>query len=240
MKLEIVNHCWRYSRLLRYQLSSLLLHPPQEVDVVYTLFYSTEDVATSEVVAWFDQQSTTNVRWNWRELSTPQLLRRAIGRNLAAQATAADWVWFTDADHSFGSGCLDALPEQLSQVAGPLAFPRHLYIHIEHRLGDLLIDAASGPLQLLDVGARSDFKRRRNNRAIGGIQITRGDVCRANGYCAKHRRLQRPIEGKVFANCYGDRVFRRGLGTPGEPIDVPNLFRIRHSERGEDSPGLEL
>ena len=46
MHLEIVSHCWHYSRLLTYQLSSLVLHPPTEVAVTVTVFLAEEDEDT--------------------------------------------------------------------------------------------------------------------------------------------------------------------------------------------------
>ena len=34
LQIEIVSHCWQYSHLLVYQLSSLILHPPQDTRIV--------------------------------------------------------------------------------------------------------------------------------------------------------------------------------------------------------------
>ena len=56
LSVEIVSHCWRYSHLLAYQLSSLLNHPPQHVDVVMTVFYSEEDEATTQLLAFFAER----------------------------------------------------------------------------------------------------------------------------------------------------------------------------------------
>ena len=47
MKLEIVSHCWRYSRLLTYQLSSLFL-PPPTVAVCMTVFLTNDDDPTGK------------------------------------------------------------------------------------------------------------------------------------------------------------------------------------------------
>jgi hypothetical protein len=53
MNVEIISHCWRYSRLLTYQLSSLVLYPPQQVRVTATVFLTEEDTPTVDVVNFF-------------------------------------------------------------------------------------------------------------------------------------------------------------------------------------------
>ena len=58
MKLEVIVHCWagqldQYAHFLRYQLSSLLLHPPQQVEVTWTVCFSLEDSLTVDVLKAF-------------------------------------------------------------------------------------------------------------------------------------------------------------------------------------------
>lgn len=237
MKLEIVSHCWRYSRLLTYQLSSLVLHPPRCVEVCMTVYHAASDLPTRQVLEQFAGIVTQNVRWEWRQLEEPLLFRRAIGRNRAALATTADWVWFADADMCFGPGCLDAFPEAVAKVTGPLVFPRFLYWSANHDLGDAAIHAATGTSGPLSVNP-ADFALRRNHSAIGGIQICRGDVARAQGYCRDSRRYQRPANRWRRTN--EDCAFRRILGTRGTPIELPNVYRIRHSKQGRNHIGVEL
>ncbi|MDZ7683971.1 MAG: hypothetical protein U5O39_02010 [Gammaproteobacteria bacterium] len=68
LSLEIVSHCWQYAHLLAYQLSSLVLSPPQDLDVTMTVYYCEEDPATSKLLDRFGDIEATNVRWNWRAL----------------------------------------------------------------------------------------------------------------------------------------------------------------------------
>ena len=65
MQLQIVSHCWNYSRLLTYQLSSLVLHPPRKLDVTMTVFYNEEDTRTCEVLEYFGQRDVPGVTWQW-------------------------------------------------------------------------------------------------------------------------------------------------------------------------------
>ena len=113
LQLEIVSHCWKYAHMLVYQLSSLVLFPPQSCTVTMTVFYGEEDTATVALLAYFGELKVPNVVWNWQCLPRQALFRRAIGRNLAARNSQADWVWFTDCDVLFRAGCLDGLAAAL-------------------------------------------------------------------------------------------------------------------------------
>jgi len=53
MKLEIVVHCWRYSRMLAYQLSSLVLFPPKDVEVALRVFGTYADIPTMNMIDYF-------------------------------------------------------------------------------------------------------------------------------------------------------------------------------------------
>ena len=228
LTVEIVSHCWRYSHLLAYQLSSLVNHPPQDIDVVMTVFYSNEDEATTQLLAFFAQQQLTNVRWNWQQLAPPKLFRRSIGRNQAALNSSADWVWFTDCDLYFGAGALDSLGHVLQGCNQPLVYPR------EERVTALLTD--DSPMlkatKVPEVVAitEEDFETKTVTRATGPLQITHGDVARRMGYCNDLSVYQRP-EPK-WAKCREDRAFRWMLETQGTPIEIPAVYRIRHLEKG--------
>ena len=53
LSIEIVSHCWNYSHLLAYNLSSLVNHPPQDIDVTMTVFYCPEDQGTVDMLEFF-------------------------------------------------------------------------------------------------------------------------------------------------------------------------------------------
>lgn len=238
MNLEIVSHCWHYSRLLNYQLSSLIAFAPTATNVIMTVFLTPEDEQTVRVVDYFSHLAEgTSVAIRPWPLARPELMRREIGRNLAALATHADWIWFTDCDHCFGSQSLDALGPALRDVAGPLAFPQHIWIHKTHALGDAAIDRLPEVPAIATLIA-DEFVQKQNHRAIGGLQIARGEVMRNRGYL-KNSKIQRQT-ANTWQRCIGDTRFRRDLNTPGTGIDIPNLFRIRHSRIGRKEADLRL
>lgn len=229
LELEIVSHCWNYSHFLVYQLSSLVLFPPSRLSVRMTVFYSPEDQHTTTLLAYFAGLSVPNVRWNWQARPKEQLFRRAIGRNDAALATRADWVWFTDCDLLFREGCLDTLADCLQGRRDALLYPR------EERRTPLLesdnpmFTAGQREPRVLDIDA-AQFKAEHPTRATGPLQIAHGDVCRAVGYCDALAAYQRPSER--WCKAYEDRAFRWLLRSQGVPIDIPGVYRIRHISKG--------
>lgn len=232
LQLEVVSHCWNYAHFLVYQLSSLVLFPPKKLDVTMTVFYSPEDKKTAELLDWFGRQTIPGVTWNWQPVRRQELFRRGIGRNRAALATKADWVWFTDCDLMFRENCLDTLAEVLQGRRDVLLFPE------EERTTDLLAEnnpmlrAGSREPQVLDIDTTS-FTIRKIAKATGPLQIAHGDVCRAVGYCRNIALYQKPVES--FAKCHEDRAFRWLLQSQGEPVDVPGVYRIRHIAKGRYS-----
>lgn len=238
LKIEVVSHCWAYSRLLCLQASSLILHPPDpaKVSIVHTVFYSREDFETVAMLEWLrSQQWPAAVRWRHWPLETPSLLRRAIGRNLACKDTKADVIWLADADYLFGDGCLDSLADEWPKVTGPLAYPRYSIRSASDPAGDAeiarVVPEHCGP-SLCDVDYAAGCGEI-TRRAIGGIQIYRGDVARERGYLPD-TRWQRPADR--WKRTFDDRAFRGWLGTPGESIELKNLYRVRHSQKGRDNP----
>ena len=229
LSLEIVSHCWNYSHFLVYQLSSLLRFPPTRLMVTMTVFYCPEDRQTAALLAFFETRKIPGVTWNWQPLPKEQLFRRAIGRNRAALATQANWVWFTDCDLLFQAGCLDALAEQLQGRRDALVYPR------EERYTSLLADddplLAAGALEprVLGLGA-TQFSAHYPSRATGPLQIAHGDVCRACGYCDAIDIYQRPCSH--WCKAYEDRAFRWLLESQGTALDIPGVYRIRHVHKG--------
>ncbi|MCK5771575.1 glycosyltransferase family A protein [Algiphilus sp.] len=228
LTLEIVSHCWNYSHFLAYQLSSLVQFPPERLAVTMTVFHAPEDTRTQALLAYFADQHVPGVTWNWRELPREQLFRRGIGRNLAAQQTDADWIWFTDCDVMFRAGCLDALARALQGRRDALLFPREERITPLLAEDDPMLVRGAEP-RLVDIDD-SQFAVKTLKRATGPMQITHGDVARACGYCPTLRLYQTPADH--FCKAYEDRAFRWLLGTGGNGIDVPGVYRIRHVFKG--------
>ena len=229
LAIEIVSHCWQYSHFLVYQLSSLVKFPPIKAKVTMTIFYSVEDTATAAILEYFGAMEVPGVIWNWQPLPKEQLFRRGIGRNKAALATEADWVWFTDCDLLFRENCLDTLAEALQGRRDALVYPR------QERCTSLLTDA--DPMlrvdlqkpRLVDINA-DKFTLQERTRATGPLQITHGDVARACGYCDSLGIYQTPSDH--WCKAYEDRAFRWLLRTQGTPLDIPNVYRIRHVFKG--------
>ncbi|MEX2529121.1 MAG: glycosyltransferase family 2 protein [Gemmatimonadota bacterium] len=231
LRLEIVSHCWQYHHLLHYQLSSLALHPPESTRVTMTVCYSPEDSRTVDVLGFFGGRKVPGVEWNWQPLDKERLFRRAIGRNLAARSTRADWIWFSDCDAIFHRWALDGAATVLRGRNDVLVFPR------EHRVTELLganhpllqDPTDTGQLELADIDP-ARFQPETREKAVGGFQIVRGDVARKVGYCRAIPFYQRPVPR--WQKTYEDRTFRWLLGTHGTPVEIPGLYRIRHVEKG--------
>ena len=246
MSIEIVTHCYSspkvpvYHLLLRMQLNSVLTFTPL-VETVVTVFYCNDDTQTKKVVeeakTFASRERQAGLRINAWSLPPEQLFRRAIGRDMAAKNTKADVIWFTDCDHLFGPGCLDAAYEACCKIpAGADAcWPGQVMINRTHAAGDCAIQQELSPLQRPLLGQLSInpslFQRRTERKAIGGLQIVKGRVARAQGYL-HGTRWTKPIEAKHFASCKCDVPFRKTL--QWVPIDIPALYRVRHSRAGRD------
>lgn len=226
--IEIVTTCWKYSRLLSWQLDSLeeswqQLDDPDSVSLTVVCASPDEDPDTHAATLSY-RMVDRPVRMLM--LDKPQLFNRAIGRNLAAKETPADWVWFCDCDYLLSPASLQTLAET-DPGDGKLFFPRVVLTHKNHALGDRYIEA--GPNS--DIFDPDDFYARTMCKAIGGIQVVLGNVAREQGYC-DWPRMQQPVSGDLMSDTRSDRAFRAHLGTPGTPLDLPGVFRIRHSTSG--------
>ena len=228
-KLEIVSHCWNYSKLLTYQLSSIVLSPPKQAELTFTVFYNEEDEPTVKVLEYFRDIRVDGVNWRWWPLEKHMLFRRTIGRNLAALATEADWIWFTDCDVMFRENCIDWLAEQLPLQSSDLVYPRYtLGTELMEPDAPALVRVQDGP-SVVDIDP-SEFHVMELERATGYAQIARGDVVRKIGYCNEHPKCLRP--SFKWVRTRGDVVFRRDLGTEGVPLEIPGVYRNRHRHKG--------
>jgi hypothetical protein len=230
--LEIVSHCWGYSNMLTYQLSSFVNYPPTKLRLIVTVFYAEEDTKTKTTLDFFNQMTIPNITWNFHLLSKRKLFRRSIGRNMAARSTKADWVWFTDCDIVFYKNCLDSLSNCLQGEKGSLFFPK------EEKTTDMLEDddpllSSNAKPQVVDIKTEKFnlYKRcKSRDKARGPFQIVHGDVARAVGYCEKLFMFQ--TESECWQKAYEDSVFRWLLGTDGEPKNIDNVFHIHHVTKG--------
>lgn len=236
---EIVTHCWRYASLLACQASSLALYPPKgDVRVTLAVYCSPEDERTIGLLDRLDEaELSENVAIERRLLDTPSLMRRAIGRNQAARSTTADVVWFADCDYLFRFGTFAALVREIeARPDGTLYHPRQVLTNVDWADGDETIERAKSSSDWIDVDD-AKFSPRSYGRAIGGMQIVRGDVARKHGY-VPFGRFQKPIP--TWQVTTEDVRFRKLLGPPQYAIDVPGVYRIRHSKRGYVEVGCEL
>ena len=231
LSLEIVSHCWRYGHFLIYQLSSLVNHRTDKLDVTMTVYHAPEDESVLRVLRFFEGIDLPGVSWCWRPLPEERLFRRSIGRNLAARATQADWIWFTDADIVFHGGCLDTLADLLQGRDDALVHPRSpLGTALLPEDHELLRQGRDAPA-VLDV-PMAEFRPYggSHDRAKGPYQITHGDAARAVGYCESIGLYQRPASR--WRKAYEDRAFRWLLGTGGTALDITGVCQIRHAAKG--------
>ena len=234
--IEIVTHCWNYSRLLLFQLWSVLTHPPAS-QITMTIAFCPDDERTSAVVEWFTGKAphcSKTLTVNPIQLPPEKLCRRAIGRNIAAQATLARIVWFADCDYLFGPGCLDWLATHWPADA-ILAYPKIVRKCSKEYGDELIADVTAGRLVRPSL---DKFGPRKHGRAIGGIQIVDGDVAREKGYVPNHKRYQKPVD--CWKKTNEDTAYRRSLGTSGTRLEIPEVYRIRHTKYGRKDVGVEL
>ncbi len=236
MSIHIITHCYaetliHYSIFLRCHLSSLVIHRPK-TEIRVSICCHTSDQKTMEVV----QDFVTEFDFiDWCGLSKGELFRRSIGRNIFALKTTSEIVWFCDTDHVFGAGCLDRLQEIWNGFDGDkpaMCYPKTIQIHRNHEVGDQFWRDNLNSNGLIDINP-DDFIPKTNHKAIGGIQIVDGDFARQYGYLEAFPKWRQPTDGtKPFPDFRDDVKYRRFCASqkPLKPIDLPNLYRLRHSE----------
>ena len=248
MKIELVTHCLatenpNFAGALALQLSSLLIDQPKWCDVAITIYMNEDDANTVRVINHFSKLQHDGLSICALSLPIGQLGRRCIGRNHAALHTSADYVWFTDVDHCFYDGILDRLAQiqwPSHGVEFPLAasmiFPNEIMISKNWDLGD---EATAGLAEQPKMKSlhKENFKPKSYNRAIGGVQIVRGDFARREGYLNNQDEWQTPIE-KPFGS-FKDDIAYRGICKEQGPILKVNLsgcYRLRHNITSYEPP----
>ena len=231
LSLEIVCHCWQYGHFLTYQLSSLVEHNSDKLDITMSVFYADGDESVARVLDFFQDIDVPGVTWNWRMLPKEQLFRRSIGRNIAAKTTTADWIWFTDCDILFHENCLDTLADELQGRDDVLTFPRiGLGTSLMEDDADVLNQGRDGPaIREIPIEDFYPYGGPRS-KAKGPYQIMHGDVARACGYCEDIGLYQKPSER--WRKTFEDRAFRWLIGSQGTALDVPGACQIRHVTKG--------
>ncbi len=231
LSLEIVCHCWRYGHFLTYQLSSLVKHRTDKLDITMSVYHAEGDDSVTRVLNFFQDIDVPGVTWNWQVLPKEQLFRRSIGRNIAAKSTTADWIWFTDCDIIFHENCLDTLADELQGRDDVLVFPRiGLGTSMLSEDHEILNIGREGPaireIPIEDFVPYGDAR----TKAKGPYQITHGDVARACGYFESIGLYQKPSDR--WRKTFEDRAFRWLMGTQGTALNVPGACQIRHVAKG--------
>ena len=236
LRLEIVSHCWRYGHLLSYQLSSLVRHRTEKLDITMTVYFCPEDASTLRVLRFFGDMQLPGITWDWRALPREKLFRRGIGRNLAAKSTRADWIWFTDADIVFQEKCLDTLADLLQGRNDALLFPETTFgTALLPEDDPLLIRGPEDPTLLEMPQSAFSLRYGPHVSAKGAFQITHGDLARGCGYCETIPLYQSPA--MRWRKTYDDSAFRWLIGTRGTPLDLPGVCQIRHLAKGRYNSG---
>lgn len=232
-KIEVVAHCWRYWRTLTYQAGGFLADPPPEwIDVVYRLFMTPDDHETARRVEMLQSLDwPANVSFQVSPLPASRLFRRAIGRNIAALESQADVVWFTDCDYIISSRSLIDLSAAMQSCPHSFVFPEEV-LEYPHDDSERLIEAATEWQAPYRLQLPPELKKRRYRRAIGGIQIVKGDICREHGYLNGSSRWQKPQQS--WQRCFDDVAFRKHLaefGVTGRGVPIGQVVRLMHAKR---------
>ena len=244
--LAVNVHCYHYSQLLRFQLSSFQLFPPKRHAFSLTVCYDPDDFGTREVMDFFlGQPRPAGYQLHRMPMTQEEVCARAIGKNRFAQNVIAshanhsdlppDWCWWTDCDYSVGGhGDLDFICDMLEHVA-PLSravcWPGHVSAW-DYDLSEKSIRMAKETAGFVGLDP-ADAVPHRIKIAIGGVQfVPAATVIKVGGYCQDSVRHQRPSPNGWREN-KEDKAFRKQVGAVFElPSMEKHLFRMRHRERG--------
>jgi len=247
--IEIIAHCWAktlpvYRTHLKYQLASLINFTHPDIYVCYTVCISRDDEATMNYLHECTQHMPPHVVLNIEVMPSSMLFRRAIARNMRALEACARVYWFTDVDYLFGRNCLVSLLEKVSQISG-LTYPRYIKLNPDHATGDRMCETVFDVDKFPTFDERL-FVPREQKTCIGGVHIIGVDRLLAinpktnepYGYINGHRKCKPVDEADGFRSCRCDVQFK-AQHQPALHINIPNVFRIRHTHAGRcyDSKG---
>lgn len=237
MLVQTCAHCWNYDRLLTLHLSALVHEPPREHSYIETIFYSEEDQRTVDVLRYFERIEVPNVQWDFQEMPTRSLCRRAIGRDLVARETIADYVMYFDVDYVAGGEALDKAVDAMLALGEPtLAFPGTVYVSPTHADGDREI----AKVTKIDVWPinHETYVPSTLTRAIGGAQWLPASVLREKGYLEPGHKFLRPEPR--WRRTYEDMRARTYWALPQVPLKLNGFYRVRHGKRGRFDVGVRL
>lgn len=235
MQVEVVTHCYRYPKLLTFHLSAYVLRPPKTKTLV-SIYWTPTDDTVRPVLEHFSGLSPNNITWNYVELPHEQLMRRAIGRDMACRSTVADYLLLSDADYLLSGEVIDAAVEEMSQHPPSLCYPHTVMQSTSHELGDAEIAKVTEP-------GVYDYQPDRYTeiplpRAIGGAQWIPRKTANEKGYLPKGHKFLNPEP--VWRQTRCDTRARGYWGLPQLALDVRGVYRIRHSERGRENKDCVL
>jgi hypothetical protein len=239
--IEIVTHCWAgdlpdYARLLHMQGLSLLHLNKCRSKVTWTVFYhQTDELTVRAIQHTMAKADERRLRVNPVPLEKSALFRRAVGRNIAAKTTAADVVWFTDCDYLFQNRVLDyARSKCLKSIEQIMIWPREI-MAIPKPTGARMIAAVENAADHLLWDHLDAAEPMPMSRAIGGIQIVKGEACRRDGYLDGTKWSKALGSNPAgFRRCRCDVAYRRQQAGRGEPVVLKDVLRVRHPNRGHN------
>lgn len=230
--IEIVVHCWQYSRLLTLQLSSLVLWPPK-CRVRYRPCVTAEDTQTIRAVEFFSSRMPATVCVVPLVMEHDRLMRRAIGRNECLLSSRAPIVWAADCDYLATADCLDSILNNWPTGA-KLAHPTKVHATIPQH-GMEMIEAVGTEPRIVPVDLKADFPLVKGAYSIGGLQFFGGDYARNAGYCNDEPRSRVFRPAKRWCKTLCDRKARLKAGG-SKAMNILVLYRVRHTIRSEDHP----
>jgi len=239
--IEVVAHVYDppgldiYRHHMRQQFYSFCHHRPT-ANLLYTVM--TEPCCVLPFsdrlfAIWQGTGKPAGIRFQVIGLRHAELFRRAIGRNQRATQTEADVILFGDADVYFADRAIDSICQETDRRT-PLRYPDGWFCQKHPAMGDEWLEELRQREFPRPIDTRQ-FKYKPLGRvAVGSCQIVGHDVARDRGYLDGTSWVDPvdPTPGWRQTAC--DRAFRKRFGRLGEPISIPNLYHLRHSQEGRD------
>jgi hypothetical protein len=225
MSVRFVTHCYagvlpQYAFFLRCQLYSFYLlrrkFSSDEFQIV--VCYTPNDKPTVHALNTYGSVLSDSLKL--MPLTLAQLSKRAIGRHLTTINCRQDLIWFADADYLFRSEVLVGLRD----CSNVLSYPNTINIQQDHISGDQLVNS-DDETQCF----QQEFVLCKYRKAIGGAQIVSGRWARENGYLPNSKWQKPHKHGRPFIGTPDDVAFRNQVGSQGTGIDLPGVYRLRHS-----------